>query len=167
MREELSVTRLRELVEQMHQRLAPKFSDPADEDRVSELELDVASRDREIAELKKRLGPIDPGGSDKIDELEEAISNLRASNAQLWGKLKAQPTYRDMVVWCYSEDGQPEYLQGSNGEHEICEPVTAEEVNYFIKRMGEMNTALGVALGGLCSAALKDGTKELIEKARL
>lgn len=30
-----------------------------------------------VKELEKRLGPIDPGGGDKIDELESAIGFLR------------------------------------------------------------------------------------------
>lgn len=36
--------------------------------------------------------------------------------------------YRDRVVWGFYEDREPEYYQGKEGESEICDPVTAEEV---------------------------------------
>lgn len=40
--------------------------------------------------------------------------------------------YRERVVWGFYEDGTPKFYQGKDGEHELCEPVTAKEVtNYF------------------------------------
>lgn len=43
--------------------------------------------------------------------------------------------YRDQVVWGYHEEDTPKYYQGSDGENEICSPVTAKEVNGFLKAL--------------------------------
>lgn len=41
--------------------------------------------------------------------------------------------YRDRVVWGFYEDHEPKYYQGKAGEHEICDPVTAEEVTRLLQ----------------------------------
>ena len=33
---------------------------------------------------------------------------------------------REMVVWGFFKDFEPEFVQGSEGEHELCEPITAD-----------------------------------------
>jgi len=41
--------------------------------------------------------------------------------------------YRDRVVWGFYEFHEPKYYQGKAGEHEICDPVTAEEVTRLLQ----------------------------------
>jgi hypothetical protein len=43
--------------------------------------------------------------------------------------------YRDRVVWGHYEDTVPHYVQGRNGEHELNEPVTAEQVRTMYKAL--------------------------------
>jgi len=43
--------------------------------------------------------------------------------------------YRDRVVWGFYEDYVPHYIQGRAGEHEINEPVTAEQVRNMYKAL--------------------------------
>lgn len=43
--------------------------------------------------------------------------------------------YRDRVVWGFYEEESPKYYQGPEGESEICEPVTAKEVNGLLKAL--------------------------------
>lgn len=44
-------------------------------------------RDEELERLRARVGPIDPGGSDKIDELESCIEHLRHQLAEAQSQL--------------------------------------------------------------------------------
>jgi hypothetical protein len=55
---------------------------------------------------------------------------------------KERDWYRERIVWCFSEDGKPVYYQGSKGEHEICEPITAEEANGLVRKIEELNQKL-------------------------
>lgn len=43
--------------------------------------------------------------------------------------------YRDQIVWGFYEDEKPQYYQGRDGEHEICEPVTASMVQNLVKAL--------------------------------
>jgi hypothetical protein len=43
--------------------------------------------------------------------------------------------YRERVVWGFYEDSIPHYIQGSEGEHEINEPVTAVQVRSVYKAL--------------------------------
>jgi hypothetical protein len=43
--------------------------------------------------------------------------------------------YRDRVVWGFYEDAVPHYIQGRAGEHEINEPVTADQVRNMYKAL--------------------------------
>ena len=43
--------------------------------------------------------------------------------------------YRERVVWGFYEDSIPHYIQGSEGEHEINEPVTAKQVRNAYKAL--------------------------------
>jgi cephalosporin hydroxylase len=43
--------------------------------------------------------------------------------------------YRERVVWGHYEDIVPHYVQGKPGEHEINEPVTADQVRNMYKAL--------------------------------
>jgi hypothetical protein len=43
--------------------------------------------------------------------------------------------YRDHVVWMFSEVHPPTFHQGQAGEHELCEPVSAEFVTGLVKKV--------------------------------
>jgi hypothetical protein len=43
--------------------------------------------------------------------------------------------YRDRIVWGFYQDSIPHYIQGKSGEHEINEPVTAEQVRNVYKAL--------------------------------
>lgn len=60
-----------------------------------------------------------------IDRAASIIKNLQESCD--W--------YRDRVVWGHYENEKPEYYQGKCGEHEINEPITAKDVEGFIKAL--------------------------------
>lgn len=42
---------------------------------------------------------------------------------------------RAQIVWCFSEDEIPSFTQGTAGEHEMTEPVTAEECTGYISKI--------------------------------
>lgn len=48
--------------------------------------------------------------------------------------------WRSKVVWCFSENEIPEYIQGKAGENEICSEITAEEANGLIRRIVDSET---------------------------
>ncbi len=39
---------------------------------------------------------------------------------------------RERVVWGFYLDGKPSFTQGKAGEHELTEPVTAEQMNRLV-----------------------------------
>jgi hypothetical protein len=41
--------------------------------------------------------------------------------------------YRDRVVWGFYEDATPHYIQGREGEHEINDPVSADQIRAMYK----------------------------------
>ena len=45
--------------------------------------------------------------------------------------------YRDRVVWGFYEEKTPKFYQGKDGEHEICEPVSAKQVSFYVSRIEE------------------------------
>lgn len=49
--------------------------------------------------------------------------------------------YRERVVWGFYEDRIPKFYQGKAGEAEICEPVSAEEVNNYINKIEDLERA--------------------------
>ena len=50
--------------------------------------------------------------------------------------------YRERVVWGFYEEETPQFYQGKEGEHEICEPVTAKQVNTLCEENARMRKAL-------------------------
>jgi Fe-S cluster assembly scaffold protein SufB len=68
----------------------------------------------------------------KLHEHEEtinkAISHIKSTEEN-------RDWYRDRVVWGYYGDSIPHYVQGRQGEHEINEPVTAEQIRNVYKAL--------------------------------
>lgn len=62
------------------------------------------------------------------DSVSKLITELETANEQ-------KDWYRDRVVWGFYEDSIPHYIQGIPGEHEINEPVTAENVRNMFKAL--------------------------------
>lgn len=50
--------------------------------------------------------------------------------------------WRSKVVWCFSEEEIPRYIQGKAGENEICSELTADEANAMTKSIVELREAL-------------------------
>ncbi len=50
--------------------------------------------------------------------------------------------YRERVVWGFYEEETPQFYQGKEGEHEICDPVTAKQVNTLCEENARMRKAL-------------------------
>lgn len=69
-----------------------------------------------------------PHGLNILEAASQVVrerDNARA-NAEVW---------RSKVVWCFSENEVPEYIQGKVGENEICSEVTAQEVNELVRSL--------------------------------
>jgi hypothetical protein len=66
----------------------------------------------------------------KLHDMEQAIiaavRNMRSQQEQL-------DYYRELIVWANYDDEVPTYHQGSKGEHEINEPVSAELLTKMTK----------------------------------
>ena len=77
-------------------------------------------------ELMKRLRSKTPNMVTGHAAMEEAATRI----AEL---LAERDWYRDRVVWGFYEDREPEYYQGKEGESEICDPVTAEQVTRLLR----------------------------------
>ena len=54
--------------------------------------------------------------------------------------------YRDRVVWGFYAEKTPEFYQGKDGEHEICEPVSAKQVSLYVSRIEELESRLKKAI---------------------
>ena len=61
----------------------------------------------------------------RIDSLTHTMNSYKEKCA--W--------YQDRVVWRFYDDQTPHYIQGKAGEHEINEPVTAEQVTNLHKAL--------------------------------
>lgn len=73
----------------------------------------------------------------KSDELKqtvlEAIMRIDSLTREMNSYKESCDWYRDRVVWGFYEDQTPHYIQGKAGEHEINDPVTAEQVRNLYK----------------------------------
>jgi hypothetical protein len=65
----------------------------------------------------------------------EAIERIDDLTHRVRGLEENRDWYRDRVVWGHYEDVIPHYVQGRAGEHEINEPVTAEQVRNLYKAL--------------------------------
>ena len=68
----------------------------------------------------------------KLHEMEQTIL---ATISQMKGLEENRDWYRDRVVWGFYEEDAPRYYQGSEGDNEICSPVTAKEVAGLMKAL--------------------------------
>lgn len=68
-----------------------------------------------------------------LHEFEDVIHATIRQIASLEERLE---WYRERVVWGHYEDVVPHYIQGKDGEHEINDPVTAEQVRNLYKALG-------------------------------
>jgi hypothetical protein len=70
------------------------------------------------------------GNANTIAELEEIA---RKAIYEIDTLREQRDWYRDCVVWGFYEDSVPHFIQGKLGEHEINEPVSAEQVRNMYK----------------------------------
>ena len=72
---------------------------------------------------------------------------------QMRDRIEAQAAeiewYRDRVVWGFYEDETPKFYQGKEGEHEICEPVSAKEVTCYVNEIEMLEAKLEKLIGGV------------------
>lgn len=68
----------------------------------------------------------------KLHEFEAVINSAISSIKSLE---ENRDWYRDRVVWGFYEDAIPHYIQGRDGEHEINEPVSAEQIRNVYKAL--------------------------------
>lgn len=73
------------------------------------------------------------------EEVMKAINALRVELA----------TAKEQVVWGFHGEEVPQYAQGSKGEHEMTEPITAEEANGLVKTIVKLRTAIDEAMRDL------------------
>lgn len=75
----------------------------------------------------------------KSHELEQTILNtiseIQVLKARNKGLEEQSDWYRDRVVWGFYEDAVPHYIQGKDGEHELNEPITADQVRNVYKAL--------------------------------
>jgi hypothetical protein len=72
-------------------------------------------------------------------DIHRLVEDLCDENMKMQMQIKdleqSRDWYRDRVVWGHYEDVVPHYVQGRDGEHEINEPVTAEQVRRLYKAL--------------------------------
>lgn len=72
-------------------------------------------------------------------DVHRLVEDLCNENSEMRKQIKdleqSRDWYRDRVVWGHYEDVVPHYVQGRDGEHEINEPVTAEQVRAVYKAL--------------------------------
>ena len=73
----------------------------------------------------------------KLHQMEQtvldAISRIDSLSHEVHSLEENRDWYRDRMVWGFYEDSIPHFIQGKAGEHEINEPVTAEQVRNMYK----------------------------------
>ena len=66
------------------------------------------------------------------EEVMEAINVLQIELAKA----------REQIVWGFHEEEVPQYTQGPKGEHEMTEPIAAEEANGLVKTIVDLRAEL-------------------------
>lgn len=90
----------------------------------------MKDKDELVEKLKEIAGYF---ADAKLHEFEQtlnlAIQRMESINFAI-DTLEAQRDYyRSRVVWAYTENGDPVFYQGTTGENEINDPVSAEFLN--------------------------------------
>jgi hypothetical protein len=81
-------------------------------------------RSEELHEKLNSLDKLDPTSLLKFSEhLIREFSELE----------KQTDFYREKIVWGFYEEKVPKFYQGVEGEHHMCEPVTAEFISNLLK----------------------------------
>ena len=52
--------------------------------------------------------------------------------------------YKERMVWGFYCDEKPVFYQGEAGENDVCDPVTADEVNHMIAQIDNLKKALEI-----------------------
>jgi hypothetical protein len=80
---------------------------------------------------------IDEGAWQDLDDMtrEQLLGQIMYLRKQIEQVNEHRDWYRDRVVWGFYEDEVPHYIQGRDGEHEINEPVTAEQIRKAYKAL--------------------------------
>lgn len=52
--------------------------------------------------------------------------------------------YKERMVWGFYSDKKPTFYQGEAGENDVCDPVTAEEVNNMVTQIDNLKKALEI-----------------------
>lgn len=79
--------------------------------------------------------------------------------------VKERDEARQMIVWGFYEEEVPRFIQGPKGQHELCEPVTADQATNWCMHLKAVRSQLdqkkkvlqrlGVAMGELVLEATK------------
>lgn len=109
-----------------------------------------------VADHKRILGLAQRDYAAK-EELKQLVEALHPKVVEL---TRQRDESRAQVVWCFSEDLEPVYIQGSKGEHEICAcaPVTAEEMTALRRYAKEQEAIKNVEKKKLRAALEKNFT---------
>lgn len=76
-----------------------------------------------ISQLEQRLGPIDPGGGDRVDELESAIGHLR-STIQVAEARAEQAEQRERQLLAVIEQAQQhDHADGDATDCSLCAAI--------------------------------------------
>lgn len=67
-----------------------------------------------------------------IEQLKREVQNWRS----------IADWYKERMAWGFYCDEKPVFYQGEVGENEVCDPVTAEEVNHMVAEIDKLKKAL-------------------------
>jgi len=87
-----------------------------------------------------RRDSFDLGAINRI--VADQVKNLVVRTAKAESDLA---TAQEQIVWGFHGEEVPQYTQGPKGEHEMREPITAEEANGLVKTIVNLRTELAVA----------------------
>jgi hypothetical protein len=93
----------------------------------------------EITRLEKALDAANLDRQRLADELFDCRNKYGCGPTQEGpDALQRAEGYREQIVWGFYEDEYPSYCQGSAGEHELTDPITADEANGLVKQILEL-----------------------------
>lgn len=77
----------------------------------------------------------------KLHDMEDTIAHAIRKMQSLEME---RDCYRERTVWGFYENEKPFFYQGEAGENEVCEPVTANEVNHMVAEIDKLKKALDI-----------------------